>query len=484
MRKYSRQERTEKSIDIPSELMHFVRKDTYSLVIKGAAGTGKTTLSLTILKALDIKSNFFYICTRVSPRQLSISYPWISKYMENQKERTSGPSMIETDVPINFEDARLDEPESLFERITNELMDVKSPLIIIDSWDAVASFMDREARLNNERVLQTWRERAGAKLIFVNEDPADTSLDFVVDGAVKLDQVEYENARIREISLLKLRGIRITKPSYLFTLDKGSFRSFQTYNPKNLMIAPDSTSYLQFTKIEKNPRLTILHHGLIKSGYDELDLNIGGGFPRRGMVVLEVDSNISMEAVMAFLFRIIYAFLALGNVVFFEPPETIGSITANKFLRSYLSIAQTGSGKFIWVGPSEKGLAQASFSGADKNHNENLLTYLKENISKEQQGNPNRLILSIMSLGRLQRLDSHDKTEYLRFARENSDLSIMVARKNESFEWPSEISDISLKIIVVNGTLILRTLYPVSPVLAIELKRLFGLPVTDLLPLV
>ena len=54
-----------------------------------------------------------------------------------------------------FEDARLDEPESLFERITNQLMDVRSPLIIVDSWDGVASFMDRESRLNNERVLQT-----------------------------------------------------------------------------------------------------------------------------------------------------------------------------------------------------------------------------------------------------------------------------------------------------------------------------------------
>ncbi|MDQ3939188.1 MAG: AAA family ATPase, partial [Thermoproteota archaeon] len=208
MRKQSRQPRIDKSLHIPSELQYFVNKDTYSLVIKGGAGTGKTTLSLTILKALEIKSNFFYICTRVSPRQLSISYPWISKYVENQKERISGPSISDTEVPINFEDARLDEPESLFERITNELMDVKSPLIIIDSWDAVASFMDREARLNNERVLQTWRERAGAKLIFVNEDPADTSLDNLVDGVVRLDKVEKGYARIREISLLKLRGVR------------------------------------------------------------------------------------------------------------------------------------------------------------------------------------------------------------------------------------------------------------------------------------
>ncbi len=40
----------------------------------------------------------------------------------------------------SFEDARLDEPESFFERIKNQLMDVKAPIIVIDSWDAIAYF--------------------------------------------------------------------------------------------------------------------------------------------------------------------------------------------------------------------------------------------------------------------------------------------------------------------------------------------------------
>jgi RecA-family ATPase len=34
---------------IPSELMQFVKHNTYSLLIKGYSGTGKTTLSLTKL---------------------------------------------------------------------------------------------------------------------------------------------------------------------------------------------------------------------------------------------------------------------------------------------------------------------------------------------------------------------------------------------------------------------------------------------------
>ena len=336
-----------KSINLPNELMQFVKKDTYSLIIKGSAGTGKTTLSLTILKALYIKDNFFYICTRVSPKQLLLSYPWIAKFKETQKERGPVPETGEMDVPLNFEDARLDEPESLFERITNELMDVKAPLIIIDSWDAVASFMDREARLNNERVLQTWRERAGAKIIFVNEDPNDTSLDFVVDGAVKLDQIVYEDVRIREISLLKLRGIKISKHSYTFTLNNSNFRSFQTYNPRNFAINPDIITPLPLDKKKNNALQLLREHGSIKTGYKELDTNLGGGFPRRGIIVLEVDSKINVAVPMSFLLKIVVTFLNCDSVVFFEPPVSVDTTSAGIYLKSYPALLQTGSHKFF-----------------------------------------------------------------------------------------------------------------------------------------
>src|SRR5919108_4481078 len=159
--------------NIPYELMQFVQRYTYSLLIKGYAGTGKTTLSLTILRALNIKSNFFYISTGTSTKQLFLYYPWLGKLIEQPKESESEEVLANEYNVSSFEDARLDDPESLFERITNQLMDVKAPIIIIDSWDAIASFMDKEARVNNERVLQTWRERAGAKLIFICEDPND-----------------------------------------------------------------------------------------------------------------------------------------------------------------------------------------------------------------------------------------------------------------------------------------------------------------------
>src|SRR5437588_7524186 len=177
-------EQIEKLVHIPFELLQFVQRNTYSLLIKGYAGTGKTTLSLTILRALKIKSNFFYISTRISPKQLFLYYPWLDKFVGRPKVSEPNETSGRDYNLSSFVDARLDEPGSLFERITNQLMDVKAPIIIIDSWDAIGYFMDKDALMNNARVLQTWRERSGAKIIFIAEEPKDPTLDFLVDGIV------------------------------------------------------------------------------------------------------------------------------------------------------------------------------------------------------------------------------------------------------------------------------------------------------------
>src|SRR2546427_4709088 len=124
-------------MNIPKEMMEFIKQDTYSLLLKGSAGTGKTTLALTILHELGINKNCLYISTRISPEQLFNYYPWLQSFFgELKKSQMNEISEIESDVPI-FVDARLDEPGTLFERITNELMDVKAPVIVIDSWDAI-----------------------------------------------------------------------------------------------------------------------------------------------------------------------------------------------------------------------------------------------------------------------------------------------------------------------------------------------------------
>ena len=61
---------------LPEELSEFLSKDTYSLLIKGGSGTGKTILALSILKSLLPIENPLYLTTRTSPLQLIENYPW------------------------------------------------------------------------------------------------------------------------------------------------------------------------------------------------------------------------------------------------------------------------------------------------------------------------------------------------------------------------------------------------------------------------
>jgi hypothetical protein len=76
------------------------------------------------------------------------------------------------------------------------------------------------------------------------------------------------------------------------------------------------------------------------------------------------------------------------------------------------------------------------------------------------------------------------KMEHINFARQNIDLTIFVVRESESVRWVSEISDIIFRIGVVKGSLFLKTPYPLSPILAMEVDSSFGYPMMNLIPLV
>lgn len=440
-------------MQMPEELMQFIKRDTYSLLIKGVAGTGKTTLALTILKTLGSKNNFFYISTRISPKQLFQYYPWLNDFVA--KFKTKGANVdSENEVVPSFEDARLDEPESLFERITNQLMDIKSPVIIIDSWDAIASFMDREARLNNERVLQTWRERAGAKLIFISEHPADTTLDFLVDGIVELKQSYHNDVKVRQIFMLKLRGIRINRPSYIYTLENSIFRSF----------APYRSITFQPRKRTTADALEIATGDYVRSGFHVLDAALGNGFPRKGLVLLELDSRMNMTVAMAFLERIVSNFVSNGNPVLFQPFDWIDLSTIMRFFEPSMPVSKKNLFKILRAGKTSK--ISDNIISLGKNQGSDPLLAA---ILKMKQKHPDKLLLNIMWTDVMQRLYGANGVRsgmknILSNMRVNADLSIAVVRYSQGdvLELLSEISDVRLRFIMINETLFLQSLVPSS----------------------
>jgi KaiC/GvpD/RAD55 family RecA-like ATPase len=483
---------------IPSELLEFVRRDTYSLLVKGYAGAGKTTLSLTILRTLKIKSNFFYISTRLSPKQLFIYYPWLGKYVDISTNQDENPTTSSQRMGYNlssFEDARLDEPESLFERITNQLMDVKAPIIIIDSWDAVASFMDKEARLNNERVLQTWRERAGAKLIFISENPSDTTLDFLVDGIVELDQKVHYGMRLREISLRKLRGIRINKSSYIYTLNKSVFQSYNPYDPSdftfsdsynNNKINPTRSLKKGSTRLIRSQR----RDRYISSGYEELDEQLGGGFPRKGTVLLETHSSINSKVLLTLLAGIFSNVLRNDNPILIEPFMGIDEKTIMSYIRPYLPpeekkdlirFSDTDTNKDL---PSKYTISQFQ----NLSNSQKQIHCFRDMMAKARREYQNKILVNVMGIGMCSTIHQYRKDQginFMTFISANADLTLMVLGQPYATDLNlTEMADVQLRLSRVSGTLVLRSVTPETVPFAIVADRTSGYPTIRLESLV
>jgi KaiC/GvpD/RAD55 family RecA-like ATPase len=475
-----------KSDRIPEELEHFVRRDTYALLIKGRAGTGKTTLSLTILKILGQASNFFYISTRVSPRQLFTYYPWLDHFVKAIKPQPAPDNEEHVYKMSMFEDARLDEPESLFERITNELMDVKAPIIIIDSWDAIASFMDKEARLNNERVLQTWRERAGAKLIFISEDTSYSTLDFLVDGIVELEQSVYDSCRLRQIKMIKLRGVRMLNQIYNFSLNNSIFTSFETYKPSEYVL--DRAASLNDLPKRKDYQLKpypVKGVGRIRTGYPEFDIVLEGGLPSKGIVIIKFDPRIYIIAITTLLAKVISNFLKRNNPVLFQPMSQVNPQTILTIIRSYLGYIPNNS-VFRGLWSDIKG------SDTDQNTDPSQYSLLKNSqfsliergIEMARKKYPESLMLSIFNCESLTSLEAdlrQRQTSMISYISEKTDLSIFVGSTEEAAHQPLEAyADLQLEVNLINGSLFLRPVSPIGPIFGLAPYKVDGIPRVNL----
>ena len=427
-------------LDILPELGAFVRNDSYSLLIKGRSGTGKTTLSLSILRSLKARNNFFYISTRSSPKQLFEHYPWLRKFTK-QSNKDIDNEEIGQNIS-SFEDARLDEPESLFERVTNQLMDVKNPVIIIDSWDSVASLMDREARLNNERVLQTWRERAKAKLIFTSEESTESSLESIVDGVVELNYEFIDDIRIRSLFLKKLRGVPVKRSIYYFTLKDRYLRCFGSYDPRE---------FRSINMKDKIPNVVNSPKHILQTGYQDLDNHIGGTLPRNGLIIIEKDSILSNDIILLFANDLLNNFFRRHYSLLLD--DTM----KNEITKKYRLNIQN-NGKLYTI---EKHASNEKYPQNGIKQKGSYYKYLSKLISGFPE---NEKLITLIQTKTLDNIIStpSDIEELCRFIRKKFELSILILNSNVNLEKYYAESDICLRFILKGGTLFLKCSIPSS----------------------
>lgn len=271
-------------ITIPEEIMNFLgKKGGQTLLIKGRAGSGKTILSLSLIKAC--KNNGIYLSTRVRPDDLYRDCPWI-------KDQLSKSNIVDATNPLKeriavqerdfSEVIKYGSKEDFLVALYERVAQLAHPVVVIDSWDAVISNLHTSEERMEKAIIELCKETQ-TNLILVGEHPEETKLDYLMDGVIALERTRIDDRRLRVIHLVKLRGVEIHQPQYVFTLEDGMFRSFGRFEPRHI---DNPKMWIPLPDSEK----------AFSTGCENLDEILKGGFKRGSLNLFEEELDVSRTA--------------------------------------------------------------------------------------------------------------------------------------------------------------------------------------------
>ncbi len=305
-------------------------------MVKGQAGTGKTTMALQVLEELSGPDRSFYVSTRVSDESLYNLFPWLrekemrgrvvdasreflralyeraeneNKEVKAADKKTAGakaflrsinreksPTRVDrTHLTTLMQDYDLLEVKRLYDRIEEKLPN--QCLVVVDSIEGITTKYkippeDLVCALQKDLV-----ENTSTHLVLVMEFADDTSVDYLVDGVINLTRSSTEGRRIREVHLEKLRATEIMQPIYLTTLRGGRFKVFEPFAP-----AVTTGAW----KVTPNPAA---HYS---TGTPDIDALLGGGFSVGSYNVIEVGNDVSNDQYLSVVRPLLLNFLSHG----------------------------------------------------------------------------------------------------------------------------------------------------------------------------
>ncbi|MHC1567608.1 MAG: RAD55 family ATPase [Candidatus Syntropharchaeia archaeon] len=284
---------------IPPEILRAIEKPGgFSLLIKGAPGTGKTSLSLEILRAVGGEG--IYLSTRVSPKALYSHFPWLEKCIEPINVIDTSKIYIPSDYTVYTSalTGTMSLPEILARRIEQMGPGVT---VVIDSWDAIATQLEEKEMMRLEALVTELVREKNINLILTSERLELSTLDYLVDGVVFFNDVRIEYRRAREVEMSKLRRTMIEQPKYPFTLYGGKFTCFLPFSLKPLPEKPQ-----KFKPIPNSERF-------LSSGSKDFDKLLGGGYKPGSFNVIEVGDDISTWGYQAMVGFTILNWISQGN---------------------------------------------------------------------------------------------------------------------------------------------------------------------------
>jgi KaiC/GvpD/RAD55 family RecA-like ATPase len=444
------------------------------VLIKGEPGAGKTTLALELMK------NFgggMYVSTRVSKQLTLAQQPAIGELIKKGKITELS---LDNDEKrgISFEDYRLSTHEDIIQGIIQGFesnSNTTEPLIVLDSWDAIAKRVDSVERQKIEQALLVMAEAKGARILFVSEEPALTTIDYVVDAVVSLSDEVLNGRRLRRIAWKKLRGSAIPQRSFLYTLCGGRFTVFENTR----ILRPGNYPVKPFAPIKHSDQF-------YSTGSRDLDHFFGEGLAKGTLIVLELGEHVNPLWHIPIVQSMQSNFLANEGCVFVVPTIHSTPMFAKAKLAQYFP--QDVLASSLRVGHFETYPSDPCFVKLEASETIGKTGKIAESI-RAMRGDGGKSCLYVLGVDTLEAFLSEDALRPLssklsQSMKVSGDLMICVVKPGSKIGATLVNScDIHMRFEEVDRTLVLYSLNPASELLHVHYDYGAGYPHVRLIPI-
>jgi KaiC/GvpD/RAD55 family RecA-like ATPase len=521
---------------IPEDLLAFFRgTGGHSLIVKGSAGTGKTTLALQLIEELDDIPGSYYLSLRVSDTSLYRQFPWLQAKVREAELMKIGQRFLRSfDELSDEEQERVRQARSLLREVSEdevrvsrvdrtelnrlegrvemgqeggdiyegveggevtdegvifdlhsdlpemdlayEAVDKNLPqksLLVIDSIDALSErYGIHPAKLINT-IQKDLVENSNTNVVYILEQGGTTKLDYLGDGVVDLRDAEVQSRRLRIMAIEKLRGREIGQHKHVFTLKDGRVTVF----PQRLPEAPNTRRRWKALKdVGGEP----------STGHADLD-DLIGGLERGGILALQVDARVPDGFVNPLLLGLIANFVRKQRGVAYVPPRRAAADDVRDVLRRY--VGPEALDRYLRIFEAAPLGTLESSAGALQMEGDDVETDLRWSTIQYHLGEAKSPILSLMAFDTLEAVYGPDVasrlTGHLAPIRTSKDVFVgLVLADSPSADALANLASVHLRIENVEGSILLYGEKPYTPFHSLSYGVEKGFPQARLLPIV
>ncbi|MEM0083349.1 MAG: ATPase domain-containing protein [Candidatus Nezhaarchaeales archaeon] len=290
------------------------------IVLAGEPGTGKTTFAAQFLYrgAVDYNERGIYV-SFIEDRRT---------FMNNMRALGFNFEELEKEGKFRFLEMltvkEMGVPETL-NMILKEIMGFDAKRLVLDSFTALAQAVreTHEIRVLLHTFLNRFIKFRENTTIIITEKPYGSPgiglgiEEFIADCVIVLKRGGLEGRTMRELEVLKSRGLVPQESRLLFTIKDG-FKCFMPFTPKEVKVK------CRFKPIPEDD-------DKYSSGSKELDGLLGGGYPKGSLALMEIDPNVAPyhKYIMA---PTMWNFLAKRRGLFIVPSPGVEETSIRKLI--------------------------------------------------------------------------------------------------------------------------------------------------------